>query len=151
MGLKGRRETLRRTSRRTFKLEQRPERAHDKAQLRCVPASVFSFPFSCFASVVGKRTQLENNRPYLFCCFVTTLKSHDCLLQNSFKIDLLYGRSKKMSTKETFSLVCYTAVFSVVTQRSSPLAAAENRITFLSFCVCGLTNKTIMYKKLDNT
>ena len=68
-----------------------------------------------------------------------------------FKIDLLYSRSKKMSTKETFSLVCYTAVFSVVTQRSSPLAAAENRITFLSFCVCGLTNKTIMYKKLDNT
>ena len=96
VGLKGRRETMRRTSRRTFKLEQRPERrwaiswlpdlqvrAHDKAQLRCVPASVFSFPFSCFASGVGKRTQPENNRPYLFCCFVTSLKSHDCLLQNS--------------------------------------------------------------------
>ena len=29
-------------------------------------------------------------------------------------------------------LVCYTAVFSVVTQRSSPLTAAENRNTFLS-------------------
>ena len=29
-------------------------------------------------------------------------------------------------------LVCYTAVFSVVTQRSSPLTAAENRTTFLS-------------------
>ena len=88
VGLKGRRETMRRTSRRTFKLEQRPERpwaiswlpdlqvrAHDKAQLRCVPASVFSFPFSCFASGVGKRTQPENNRPYLFCCFVTSLTS----------------------------------------------------------------------------
>ena len=82
VGLKGRRETMRRTSRRTFKLEQRPERpwaiswlpdlqvrAHDKAQLRCVPASVFSFPFSCFASGVGKRTQPENNRPNLFSCF----------------------------------------------------------------------------------
>ena len=30
------------------------------------------------------------------------------------------------------SLVCYTAVFSVVTQRSSPQTAAENRTTFLS-------------------
>ena len=29
-------------------------------------------------------------------------------------------------------LVCYTAVFSGVTQRSSPLTAAVNRITFLS-------------------
>ena len=109
VGLKGRRETMRRTSRRTFKLEQRPERpwaiswlpdlqvrAHDKAQLRCVPASVFSFPFSCFASGVGKRTQPENNRPYLFCCFVTSLKSHDCLLQNTpFQIDHIYGRSEK--------------------------------------------------------
>ena len=48
-------------------------------------------------------------------------------------------------------LVCYTAVFSVVTQRSSLLTAAENRTTFLSLCVCGLTNKPIMYKKFDNT
>ena len=29
------------------------------------------------------------------------------------------------------SLVCYTAVFRVVTQCSSPLTAAENRTTFL--------------------
>ena len=29
------------------------------------------------------------------------------------------------------NLVCYTAVFSVTTQRSSPLTAAENRATFL--------------------
>ena len=124
VGLKGRRETMRRTSRRTFKLEQRPERpwaiswlpdlqvrAHDKAQLRCVPASVFSFPFSCFASGVGKRTQPENNRPYLFCCFVTSLKSHDCLLQNSPFPNWSFLRSFfKMSTKEAFSweqrLVC---------------------------------------------
>ena len=48
-------------------------------------------------------------------------------------------------------VVCYTAVFSVVTQRSSPLTAAENRTTFLSLCVCGLTNKPITYKKFDNT
>ena len=47
-------------------------------------------------------------------------------------------------------VVCYTAVFSVVTQRSSPQTAAENRTTFLSLCVCGLTNKPIMYKKFDN-
>ena len=47
-------------------------------------------------------------------------------------------------------VVCHTAVFSVITQHSSPLTAAENRITFLSLCVCGLTNKGIMYKKLDN-
>ena len=52
---------------------------------------------------------------------------------------------------DDFVVVCYTAVFSVVTQRSSPLTAAENRTTFLSLCVCGLTNKTVMYKKLDNT
>ena len=48
-------------------------------------------------------------------------------------------------------VICYTAVFSVVMQRSSPLTAAENQTTFLSLCVCGLTNKPIMYKKLDNT
>ena len=48
-------------------------------------------------------------------------------------------------------LVCYTAVFIVVTQRSSPQTAAENRTTFLSLCVCGLTNKPIMYKRFDIT
>ena len=106
VGLKGRRETMRRTSRRTFKLERRPERpwaiswlpdlqvrAHDKAQLRCVPASVFSFPFSCFASGVGKRTQPENNRPYLFCCFVTSTTVFCKTVP--FQIDHIYGRSKK--------------------------------------------------------
>ena len=117
VGLKGRRETMRRTSRRTFKLERRPERpwaisvlpdlqvrAHDKAQLRCVtsvPASVFSFPFSCFASGVGKRTQPENNRPYLFCCFVTSSTSakqslskliiFTVVLKNVVKGDMLLG------------------------------------------------------------
>ena len=50
-----------------------------------------------------------------------------------------------------FVLVCYTTVFSLVTQRSSPQTAAENRTTVLSLCVCGLTNKPIMYKKFDNT
>ena len=124
VGLKGRRDTMRRTSRRTFKQAQMRERrrarawlpelkvrAHDKAQLRCVPASVFSFPFSCFSSGVRKRTQPENIRPYLFCCFVTSLKSHDCLLQNSPFPNWSYLRSfQKMSTKETFCwgqrLVC---------------------------------------------
>ena len=47
----------------------------------------------------------------------------------------------KIATKR---IVCYTAVFSVVTQRSSPLTAAEKRTTFLSLCVCGLSNKPIM-------
>ena len=46
-------------------------------------------------------------------------------------------------------LVCYTAVFSVVTQRSSPQTAAENRTTFFSLCVCGLTNKPITYLEID--
>ena len=114
VGLKGRREKLRRTSGRTFKLEQRPERpwaiswlpdlqvrAHDKAQLHCVRASVFSFPFSCFASGFGKRTQPENNRPYLFCCFVTSLTSakqslskliiFTVVLKNVVKGDMLLG------------------------------------------------------------
>ena len=76
-----------------------------------------------------------------------------------FKISVCPGNLSVGRIKKTFtiyiptgiSVVCYTAVFSVVTQRSSPLTAAENRTTFLSLCVCGLTNKPIMYKKLDNT
>ena len=32
-----------------------------------------------------------------------------------------------------------------------PTTAAENRTTFLSLCVCGLTNKPIMCKKFNNT
>ena len=113
VGLKGRRETMRRTSRRTFKLEQRPERpwaiswlpdlqvrAHDKAQLRCVPASVFSFPFSCFASGVGKRTQPENNRPYLFACcglvvYVVEIPRTFSAKQSPSKLIILKGRFKK--------------------------------------------------------
>ena len=38
-------------------------------------------------------------------------------------------------------IVCYTAVFRVVTQRSSPQTAAENRTTFLSLCVCGYVSR----------
>ena len=41
-------------------------------------------------------------------------------------------------------IVCYTAVFSVVAQRSSPQTAAESRTTFLFLCTCGLTNKPVM-------
>ena len=47
------------------------------------------------------------------------------------------------------AVVCYTAIFSVVTQRSSPQTATENRTTFLSLCVCGLTNKPITYLEID--
>ena len=36
------------------------------------------------------------------------------------------------SVSAVSSLDCYTAVFRVVTQRSSSLTAAENRTTFLS-------------------
>ena len=61
-----------------------------------------------------------------------------------------FNFSVRFSFCFAFALVCYTAVFSVVTQRSSPLTATENRTTFLSLCVCGLTNKPIMYKKFDN-
>ena len=46
-------------------------------------------------------------------------------------------------------LVCFTAVISVVTQRSSPLTAAENRTTFLSLCVCDLTKKPITYLEIE--
>ena len=67
----------------------------------------------------------------------------DCLIK-----EMLFTRKLKPSLNV---LVCYTAGFSVVTQRSSPQTAAENRTTFLSLCVCGLTNKPIMYKKFDNT
>ena len=35
-------------------------------------------------------------------------------------------------------LVCYTAVFSVITQQSSPQTSVENWTTFLSLCVCVL-------------
>ena len=65
---------------------------------------------------------------------------------------ILAGQSRSKNCLPFAALiVCYTAVFSVVTQCSSPQTAAENRTTFLSLCVCGLTNKPIMYKKFDNT
>ena len=46
-------------------------------------------------------------------------------LKNTFFLSQIYSLS-------SYTLVCYTAVFSVVTQRFSPLTAAENRTTFLS-------------------
>ena len=110
--LKGRRETMRRTSRRTFKLEQRPERpwaiswlpdlqvrAHDKAQLRCVtsvPASVFSFPFSTFLQVLerGHSPKIID----LICSVVLLLRWNPTTVfckTVPFRIDHIYGRSKK--------------------------------------------------------
>ena len=50
-----------------------------------------------------------------------------------------------------YLLVCYTVVFSVVTQRSSPQTATENRTIFLSLCSFGLTNKPTMYKTTVKT
>ena len=41
-------------------------------------------------------------------------------------------KSPRYHFKSPLAIVCYTAVFRVVTQRSSPLTAAENRTTFLS-------------------
>ena len=46
-------------------------------------------------------------------------------LKNTFFLSQIYSLS-------SYTLVYYTAVFSVVTQRFSPLTAAENRTTFLS-------------------
>lgn len=67
----------------------------------------------------------------------------------------LHGGQIPWWTTKTFlsagnKLVCYTVVFSVVTQWSSPQTSAENWTTFLSLCVCGLTKKPIMYEKPDN-
>ena len=110
---------------RTLKMEQRSERpwtiswlpdlqerAHDKAQLRWVPESVFSFPFSCFPSGVGKRTQPENNRLYLFCrlfCYFVEIPRLSSAKQSLSKL-IIFTVVLKMSTKEAFSweqrLVC---------------------------------------------
>ena len=48
-------------------------------------------------------------------------------------IDVGVQPCDKETHNDDATIVCYTAVFSVVTQRSSPLTAAENRTTFLSF------------------
>ena len=72
-------------------------------------------------------------------------------------LDLQKGTSRNFLATVSFEarsvldLVCYTAVFSVVMQHSSPQTASENQTTFLSLCACNLTKKPIMYKKLDNT
>ena len=50
-----------------------------------------------------------------------------------------------------WTIVCYTAIFCIATKHSSPQTAAGNQTAFLSLCVWGLTNKPIMYKKLDKT
>ena len=74
-----------------------------------------------------------------------------CFARNISKTTTLHVLLNFLLISFRFYIVCYTAVFSVVTQRSSPQTAAENRTTFLSLCVCGLTNKPIMHKKFDNT
>ena len=71
---------------------------------------------------------------------------HPSVCLTKYSVIVLTGH-----TRLPLAQTSYTAVFSVVTQRSSLLTAAENRTTFLSLCVCGLTNKPIMYKKFDNT
>ena len=43
-----------------------------------------------------------------------------------------FSNKRRKRRKTDVSIVCYTAVFSVVTQRTSPQTAAENRTTFLS-------------------
>ena len=64
------------------------------------------------------------------------------LLRQKFSFSFVYSQTTfyrhllNMDTSKLwtfcFALVCYTAVFRVVTQHSSPLTAAENRTTFLS-------------------
>ena len=72
-----------------------------------------------------------------------------------FPTSLNFFQAYLIIVKTVRILVCCTAVFSVVTQHSPPppssQTAAENRSTFLSLCVCVLTNKIIMYKKFNNT
>ena len=41
--------------------------------------------------------------------------------------------AQKLLLRFSISVVCYTAVFSVITQPSSPQTSAENRTTFLSY------------------
>ena len=67
----------------------------------------------------------------------------------SISIFLVYASNMFITLGGGGGVVCYTAVFSVVMQRSSPQTAAENRTTFLSLCVCGLTNKPITYLEID--
>ena len=109
VGLKGRRETMRRTSRRTFKLERRSERPwmiswlpdlqvrdHDKDQLRCVPASVFSF-----LSLALLQVSERGHSPkiiYLICSVVLLLRWNPTTVfckTVPFQIDHIYGRFKK--------------------------------------------------------
>ena len=76
-------------------------------------------------------------------------KTHELLslkkklgIKNPWELSLSYSELQNLEfsslpAKSVFiprprTVVCYTAVFSVVTQRSSPLTAAENRTTFLS-------------------
>ena len=47
-------------------------------------------------------------------------------------------------------VVSLAAVFSTVTQRSSPQTAAHIRTTFLSHCFCGLMKGPIMYQQIEN-
>ena len=72
-----------------------------------------------------------------------------------FPTSLNFFQAYLIIIKTVRILVCYTAFFSVVTQRSTPPSpsqtAAEKQTRFLSLCVCGLTNKPVMYKKFNNT
>ena len=55
-----------------------------------------------------------------------------CLEADLRRCELLVVVAIPQSPTARAAIVCYTAVFSVVTQRSSQLTASENRTTFLS-------------------
>ena len=67
-------------------------------------------------------------RALKLCTFIANQKASICWRQSIGN----KSRSWISRTQAGIYIVCYTAVFSVVTQRSSPLTAAENRTTFLS-------------------
>ena len=85
--------------------------------------------------IIQTNHQLEHNRPDLV---VVDKQQAVCQIIDA----AVPGKARvELKEKETIDkyqdlarefIVCYTAVFSVVTQRSSPLTAAENRTTFLS-------------------
>ena len=106
--------------------------------------------FLCTLSITC-RLQFTTVRCYTTRFLTTILISFSSAIRffMSISIFLVYASNMFITLGGGGGVVCYTAIFSVVTQRSSPQTATENRTTFLSLCVCGLTNKPIKYLEID--
>ena len=63
---------------------------------------------------------------------VVVISPRQTIWRNGLLLSKNVKKRNNTALSSTLWLVCYTAVFSEVTQRSSPLTAAENRTTFLS-------------------